>query len=243
MKVKRRPRFGFETRAGAIPTRANGRGRCRRSYGSGSTTSSASATSAPSTPTAKRPQSRASWPRRRGRRWPTTSRRYARRWPRAPGRRSRKRWQSRRRRPKRSGRRIWLPGSCSNPARRSPNTSRTPTSPTRCTPHKSRRGIVAAIPEAVDGLLAELAEAGKLGGEARWLGQLVERRIVGPWRPSGAPLTHRLAAARETAELLRAHVLAELEHEQAKATPVKHHAPRSAPPPSGWTAAPVDATR
>ena len=42
--------------------------------------------------------------------------------------------------------------------------------------------------------------------------------------PSSAPLTDRLAAAREAAELLRAHVLVELEDREWRATPVDAHA-------------------
>jgi hypothetical protein len=103
--------------------------------------------------------------------------------------------------------------------------------------------IVAGIPEQVDRLLAELQSAGQLGGEVQWCGRLVERRIQGPWTGSSAPLTRRLAAAREAAETLRAHVLAELEDRDWKAAPVEHRAPAGAPPADTWVSSGIDPTR
>jgi hypothetical protein len=105
------------------------------------------------------------------------------------------------------------------------------------------RGIIEVLPEVVDRLLAELTEAAQLGGEARWLGQLVERRIAGPWQPSSAPLTHRLASAAEAARTLQAHLCDELEEHELRSRSVEHHAPVGALPEGAWVAAGIDPTR
>ena len=103
--------------------------------------------------------------------------------------------------------------------------------------------LVEALPELVDGMVEQLQEAGRLGGEAAWCGGLRERRIVAPWRPSSAPATHRLAAAAAAAQTLRERVLAELEERDWKAAPVEHHAPAGAPPVGAWVSGEVDPTK
>ena len=96
------------------------------------------------------------------------------------------------------------------------------------------------IPEVVDKLLEEMREAAAFGGEAGWCAQLVERRIAHPWHGTSTHLTFRLADAANAAELLRQHVLAELEAEQRQTTEPAHHPPRGALEPGVWDTAPAD---
>ena len=105
-------------------------------------------------------------------------------------------------------------------------------------------GIVAGIPELVDRLLAELAEAGRLGAEAQWCGGLVERRIQQPWRPASRPASHRLAQAAQHAAEVKVYAEAEVtEREWQAAGPPEHRAPAGAPDAGTWTAGEVDVTR
>jgi hypothetical protein len=109
---------------------------------------------------------------------------------------------------------------------------------------QAAREVIARMPAQVDALHDALREVSELGGEARWLAQLLERRHQLPWRPTSAPYSQRMAQAGHYAAELAVYVAAELDEQAWRdAPPPEHTPPRGAPAPGTWTSSGIDPTK